>query len=209
MFTDTQKLNMLLENLTGWAGYSCKDLDDQTFLKLLNKAKCQRQQLEQIKEISYKALEPICYKSNCNRCLCYDHSGEKLSEVLNRYFTKQGEFVDSTGTFVEDLQALMEAERKACNRALPVAQQIIQILESNQDIDADLVGKVSSITLDNLLQCYSKANYVKSITVDTVRSYLRRQNYSLPLPAIENIVKLLNKNLTINTKISDLKPENY
>ncbi len=132
MFTDKQKLNVLIDALIGWAGYSYNDLDDETFLKVVKKAKQQKEQLEQIKEIAYKALEPTCYKSYCESCLCYDYNGEKLSDVLNRYFTKDGEFKDETGEFAEDLESLIVNERASCNRALPVAQKILQILERNK-----------------------------------------------------------------------------
>lgn len=131
MFTDEQKLNVLIDALIGWTGYSYNDLDDETFIKVVKKAKQQREQLEQIKQIAYKALEPGCYKSYCESCLCYNYDGEKLSDVLNRYFTEDGEFKDENGEFAEDLEALIENERGACNRALPVAQRILQILGGN------------------------------------------------------------------------------
>ena len=135
MFTDKQKLNLLIDALTGWAGYSYNDLDDETFLKVLKKVKQQREQLEQIKEIAYKALEPTCYKSYCESCLCYDYDGEKLSDVLNRYFTEDGEFKDENGEFYEDLEALIENERGACNRALPICEHILQIIGQSMKED--------------------------------------------------------------------------
>ena len=188
MFTDKQKLNVLIDALTGWAGYSYNDLDDETFLKVVKKAKQQREQLEQIKEIAYKALEPICYKSYCESCLCYDYNGEKLSDVLNRYFTRDGEFNDENGEFEEDLKALIESERGACNRALPVAQQIIKLLEDGCFEHEELVGRTVMPTVEKLVDGTS----VQDITIDTVRAYLKEHNQNLPLSAIENIVKLTN-----------------
>lgn len=130
MFTDTQKLNMLLENLTGWAGYSCKDLDDETFLKLIKKAKSQREQLQSVNEIAHKSLKPPCYKADCNQCPCYvQPKGQKLSDLLNTYFTEDADFNDGDGTFVQDLESLIERERKACKRTLPMAWEIIRLLD--------------------------------------------------------------------------------
>lgn len=188
MFTDKQKLNVLIDALTGWAGYSYNDLDDETFLKVVKKARQQREQLEQIKEIAYKALEPTCYKSYCESCLCYDYNGEKLSDVLNRYFTEGGEFKDKAGEFAEDLESLIKNERGACNRALPFAQQIIKLLEGGCFEHEELVGGTVMPTVEKLVDGTS----VQDITIDTVRAYLKEHNQSLPLSAIENIVKLTN-----------------
>ena len=51
-----------------------------------------------------------------------------MTSLINNYFTENGEFVDGSGDFVEALEALLESERKKCNKAQPIAQRILDII---------------------------------------------------------------------------------
>ena len=89
-----------------------------------------RKALEEIEKIAQNGLSPICYKSNCSRCQCYDGDDCNASTtyLMNNYFTDNGEFVDENCDFVEALEGLLEDERKKCNKARPIAQQILNII---------------------------------------------------------------------------------
>ena len=91
---------------------------------------CYRKALEEIEEIAQKGLNPICYKSNCSRCQCYDGDdcNASMTSLINNYFTENGDFVDENCDFVEALGGLLEDERKKCNKAIPIAQQILDII---------------------------------------------------------------------------------
>ena len=89
-----------------------------------------RKALEEIEKIAQNGLSPICYKSNCSCCRCYDGDdcNTSMTALINNYFTENGEFVDGSGDFVEALEALLESERKKCNKAQPIAQRILDII---------------------------------------------------------------------------------
>lgn len=89
-----------------------------------------RKALEEIEKIAQNGLSPICYKSNCSCCRCYDGDdcNTSMTSLINNYFTENGEFVDGSGDFVEALEGLLESERKKCNKAQPIAQRILDII---------------------------------------------------------------------------------
>lgn len=89
-----------------------------------------RKALEEIENVSKKGLNSICYKSNCSRCQCYDGDdcNAGMNSLVNKYFTENGEFADENGDFIEALEALIESERKKCNKAIPIAQQVLDII---------------------------------------------------------------------------------
>ena len=89
-----------------------------------------RKALEEIEEMAKKGLNPICYKSNCSRCQCYDGDDCKsgMTALINSYFTENGEFADGNGDFIEALESLLDKERSRCNRAKPISQQILDII---------------------------------------------------------------------------------
>ena len=89
-----------------------------------------RKALEEIEKIAQNGLRPICYKSNCSCCRCYDGDdcNTSMTSLINNYFTENGEFVDESGDFVEALEGLLESERKKCNKAQPIAQRILDII---------------------------------------------------------------------------------
>lgn len=86
--------------------------------------------LEEIEWIALRGLNPICYKSNCSRCQCYngDDCKARMNALINNYFTKNGEFFDGNGDFVEAMEGLLDEERSSCNRAKPISQQILDII---------------------------------------------------------------------------------
>lgn len=96
------------------------------------KAKCSRYRkaLEEIAGIAKDGLNPICYKSNCSRCQCYDGDdcNARMNALINNYFTENGEFFDGNGDFAEAIEALLDEERSSCNRAKPISQQILDII---------------------------------------------------------------------------------
>lgn len=85
---------------------------------------------EEIENVSKKGLNSICYKSNCSRCQCYDSDdcNAGMNSLVNNYFTENGEFADENGDFIEALEALIESERKKCNKAIPITQQVLDII---------------------------------------------------------------------------------
>ena len=91
---------------------------------------CYLEALEEIEKIAQNGLSPICYKSNCSCCRCYDGDdcNTSMTSLINNYFTENGEFVDGSGDFVEALEGLLESERKKCNKAQPIAQRILDII---------------------------------------------------------------------------------
>lgn len=92
--------------------------------------------LQEIKKVAKQGLNPVCYKINCSRCKCYlggDFSNAGVTNFINQFFDDNGDLVDE-GNFVEELENLIETERKACNRAKPISEKILEIIES---IDAE------------------------------------------------------------------------
>ena len=89
-----------------------------------------RKALEGIEELAKDGLNPICYKSNCSRCKCYNGDDCKagMISLINNYFTENGEFADGNGDFAEALEDLLDKERSRCNRALPVSKKILDII---------------------------------------------------------------------------------
>ena len=94
-----------------------------------NKIKELTELKKQIKEICENGLKPICYKANCKKCQCYEEPKQTLADILNQYFTIEGEFNDLHGTFIEELEGYIESERTACNRAKPICEQILELLK--------------------------------------------------------------------------------
>lgn len=90
--------------------------------------------LEEIEEIAKDGLNPICYKSNCSRCKCYNGDDCKagMISLINNYFTENGEFVDGNGDFAEALEDLLDKERSRCNRALPISNKILDIINKTK-----------------------------------------------------------------------------
>lgn len=88
-----------------------------------------RKALEEIEIIAKDGLNPICYKSNCSRCQCYDGDdcNARMNALINNYFT-DGEFFDDYGDFAEEMEALLVEERISCNKAKPISQQILDII---------------------------------------------------------------------------------
>lgn len=98
--------------------------------KLGSKTDRYRKALKEIENVSKKGLNSICYKSNCSRCQCYDGDdcNAGMNSLVNEYFTENSEFVDENSDFIETLEALIESERKKCNKAIPIAQQVLDII---------------------------------------------------------------------------------
>ena len=98
--------------------------------KELIKQERYRKALEEIEKIAQNGLSLICYKSNCSRCRCYegDDCNASMTSLINNYFTENGDFVDGNCDFVEALEGLLEDERKKCNKAIPIVQQILDII---------------------------------------------------------------------------------
>lgn len=88
--------------------------------------------LIEIEKIAQKGLNPICYKSNCSRCQCYegDNCTARMNALINNYFTENGEFFDGNGDFVEAMEDLLNKERSSCNRAIPISKQILDIISN-------------------------------------------------------------------------------
>lgn len=88
-----------------------------------------KQALEKIEIIAKRGLTPICYKSNCNSCQCYEGDDSKISleTLINNYFTEDG-FNDDNGDFYEELEGLVENERTRCNKAKPLSDEILSII---------------------------------------------------------------------------------
>ena len=99
-------------------------------LELIDNTCRYRKALEEIEEIAKDGLNPICYKSNCSRCKCYNGDDCKagMISLINNYFTENGEFADGNGDFAEALEDLLDKERSRCNRALPVSKKILDII---------------------------------------------------------------------------------
>ena len=93
-----------------------------------------RKALEEIEKIAKDGLNPICYKSNCSRCKCYNGDDCKagMISLINNYFTKNGEFADGNGDFAEALEDLLDKERSRCNRALPISKKILDIINKTK-----------------------------------------------------------------------------
>ena len=89
-----------------------------------------RKALDEIEEIAKDGLNPICYKSNCSRCKCYNGDDCKagMISLINNYFTENGEFADGNGDFAEALEDLLDKERSRCNRALSISKKILDII---------------------------------------------------------------------------------
>lgn len=96
--------------------------------------------INEIEEIAKDGLNPICYKSNCSRCKCYNGDDCKagMISLINNYFTENGEFADGNGDFAEALEDLLDKERSRCNRALPISNKILDIINKAK-------GKVNDI----------------------------------------------------------------
>lgn len=94
------------------------------------KAAKYKQALEEIEKIAQEGLNPICYKSNCSRCQCYegDDCKARMNALINNYFTENGEFFDGNGDFAEAMEALLDKERSSCNRAIPISKQTLDII---------------------------------------------------------------------------------
>ena len=94
-----------------------------------------RRALEEIEKIAKDGLNPICYKSNCSRCKCYngDNCKTGMISLINNYFTENGEFADGNGDFAEALEDLLDKERSRCNRALPISKKILDIINKVKD----------------------------------------------------------------------------
>lgn len=83
-----------------------------------------------IKEIAKTGLKSVCYKSNCRNCKCYSKkSNKELADILNDYFSEDGEFNDSNGDFYEVLDAFIDKERVYCNKAKPISEDILKEIE--------------------------------------------------------------------------------
>lgn len=98
-----------------------------------------RKALEEIEKIAKDGLNPICYKSNCSRCKCYngDNCKAGMISLINNYFTENGEFADGNGDFAEALEDLLDKERSRCNRALPISKKILDIINKVKDGNND------------------------------------------------------------------------
>ena len=85
--------------------------------------------LDNIEQIAQTGLKPICYKSNCSRCKCYDGDNCKASvtEFLNYFFDDNGDMREDED-FGESLIALVDKERLKCNRAKPISEKILDII---------------------------------------------------------------------------------
>jgi len=84
--------------------------------------------LQEIKKVAKQGLNPVCYKINCSRCKCYlggDFSNAGVTNFINQFFDDNGDLTDE-GNFVEELENLIETERKACNRAKPISEKILE-----------------------------------------------------------------------------------
>ena len=90
--------------------------------------------IEKILKIAQTGLETVCYKANCQTCKCYSKklAEDTLESVINNYFTEEGEFLDEEGDFEEVLEAYIDRERVACNKAKPIAEELIRVIESEE-----------------------------------------------------------------------------
>ena len=86
-----------------------------------------RKELEEIREIAKTGLKPVCYKANCSTCRCYtkDDKNYSLHCLINSYINEDGELMDGNCDFAEALEALIDSERVACNKAKPIADKIL------------------------------------------------------------------------------------
>lgn len=93
--------------------------------------------IERIKEIAKTGLKPICYKANCSTCRCYtkDDKNYSLNCLINSYINEDGELMDGNCDFGEALEALVDSERVACNKAKPIAEEILKLIESEDKND--------------------------------------------------------------------------
>ena len=96
-----------------------------------------KQALDDIEQIAQTGLKPICYKSNCSRCKCYNNDDCKAGTkaLLLNYFDKNGNFVDGNDDFSDELDFLVEKERKSCNRAKPISQKILDIIHKTRTVN--------------------------------------------------------------------------
>lgn len=86
--------------------------------------------IKAIKEIAEAGLKPVCYKSYCQSCKCYSKENkEELSDILNKYFSEDGEFNDDNADFYEVLEGYIDRERVACNKAKPMSEDILKEIE--------------------------------------------------------------------------------
>lgn len=87
--------------------------------------------IENIMDICNEGLSPRCYKSYCSTCECYRNNKTKLVDLINKYIDVDGEFHDEDGDFMECMEAYIDNERASCNKAKPICEHILQILEQN------------------------------------------------------------------------------
>lgn len=92
--------------------------------------------LDDIEQIAQTGLKPICYKSNCSRCKCYDGDNCKASvtEFLNYFFDDNGDMREDED-FGESLIALVDKERLKCNRAKPISEKILDIIHKTRAVN--------------------------------------------------------------------------
>ncbi len=93
-----------------------------------------KQALGKIKEIAQTGLKPICYKSNCSRCECYDgdNCNAGVINFLNYYFDDNGDLRNDED-LDESLRDLVDTERQKCNRAMPISKKILDIINKAKD----------------------------------------------------------------------------
>jgi cell division protein FtsB len=96
------------------------------------------QALDEIEKIAQQGLEPICYKSNCSRCKCYDGDNcqASVTEFLNQFFDDNGD-MRKDEDFSESLIALVDNERLKCNRAKPISEKILSIINKTKGRNND------------------------------------------------------------------------
>lgn len=132
-FKQLKRAKRMCEELRKFQKYWNKIEQDN--LRLVTKNNICKQALDDIEQIAQTGLKPICYKSNCSRCKCYDRDDCKAGTkaLLLNYFDKNGNFVDGNDDFSDELDFLVEKERKSCNRAKPISQKILDIIHKAKD----------------------------------------------------------------------------
>lgn len=93
-----------------------------------------KQALDEIEQIAQTGLEPICYKSNCSRCECYDgdNCNAGVTNFLNYYFDDNGDLRNAED-LDESLRDLVDTERQKCNRAMPISKKILDVIDKAKD----------------------------------------------------------------------------
>ncbi len=93
-----------------------------------------KQTLDEIEQIAQTGLEPICYKSNCSRCKCYDgdNCNAGVTNFLNYYFDDNGDLRNDED-LDESLRDLVDTERQKCNRAMPISKKILDVIDKAKD----------------------------------------------------------------------------